>query len=508
MMPGNNWLFFSGITLAIIAVILFIFNKKTAAVCLLTIAGVVLRTYMAYLDPFLHDWDEKFHAIVARNMMDDPFKPYLRLPLATYDYKAWCCNYIWVHKQPLFMWQMALSMKIFGVSEFAIRYPSVLMGALMIPMVYRIARLANAGSTIAFIAAMFMCFSAYNLNLVSGKLGMDHNDTAFAFYVLASTWAYAEYNQKQKAGWALLIGVFAGCAVLNKWLTGMLVFAAWGINILLSLRQKETRKEMLHMLLAVAACVVVFLPWQLYILKAFPQEARYEFDYNSKHIFEAVEGHGGDWRYYWDLFHMYFAERIGILVPVGLLMVLMLKKYRNKTARLLAVCIMTVFVFFSFIVKTKMPNYFFIAVPIGFILIAIALCEIATLVRLQDKVQIAVAAFFCFVILNPAEMRKLYATDDHYRISRIYNTKIYKNLSKEIPPDIKLVMNVNQFEDIDVMFYNKGITAYHWTPDEDSRTRMMQAYMPIAVFKGRPGYDLPWDMVKYPLLYIIKSDLK
>ena len=52
-------------------------------------------------------------------MMEDPFKPMLiKNPLFPYHYGDWWNCHIWVHKQPLFLWQMALSMKIFGVSTF------------------------------------------------------------------------------------------------------------------------------------------------------------------------------------------------------------------------------------------------------------------------------------------------------------------------------------------------------------------------------------------------------
>lgn len=70
------------------------------------IIGFVLRISAILIDPFLHPWDERFHALVARNMIDNPFVPILRVnPITTnFDPNMWCCNHIWLHKQPLFMW--------------------------------------------------------------------------------------------------------------------------------------------------------------------------------------------------------------------------------------------------------------------------------------------------------------------------------------------------------------------------------------------------------------------
>lgn len=126
----NIWLFIPIILLTVWAIRLRYINNNTSAILLLMLTGFALRLFAAHLDPFLNIYDERYHALVARNMMDNPLKPYLRLPIVEYDYKYWGGNYIWVHKQPLFLWQMVLSMKIFGVSEYAVRYPDVLMGLL------------------------------------------------------------------------------------------------------------------------------------------------------------------------------------------------------------------------------------------------------------------------------------------------------------------------------------------------------------------------------------------
>ena len=74
---------------------------KNATLILILVLGFFLRLHYAHLDPYLHAWDERYHALVAKNLMDDPLLPLLRAePLVPYDNKAWCCNHIWVHKQP------------------------------------------------------------------------------------------------------------------------------------------------------------------------------------------------------------------------------------------------------------------------------------------------------------------------------------------------------------------------------------------------------------------------
>ncbi len=510
MLPGDIWIFNTGVALALSSILLFALNKKKAALILLAGAAFSVRLYMAHMDAFLHDWDEKYHALVARNMMDNPFSPVLKDGLSVpYDYKAWCCNYVWLHKQPLFMWQMALSMKIFGISEYAIRYPDVLMGTLIVLMLYRIGKLVTDNDAIGFMAAIFLCFSNYQLELLSGFHGMDHNDYAFGFYVLASIWAYAEYIKTSKFKWVIWIGVFAGAAVLNKWLTGLLVFSGWGINILVHLRNKDTRKEIWHLLAAVGICVAIFLPWQLYILHTFPQEAVHELSYNSKHLFEVVEGHKGDAWYYWDNMPLYVNVDLWKLFPVGILLVLALRKYRNRYGIAVVTVLLTAYCFFSFVVASKLQTYMFVIVPLIFLMMAVTTGTVLKWIKVPVFAQLILAGYFCFLLLDVDSIKARHNPDDGYRQVKIHNTIIYKGLKDAMPADIKVVTNLPEFADVECMFYNKGITAYHYNPSKEEFEMLQKQGLRIAAFKDYGNSRIPEYMLeKEPHMYVIRKELK
>src|SRR6476661_2530795 len=71
---------------------------NTAAV-LLVFAGFCLRFFMAS-DMFLHEWDERYHALVAKNLLDNWLEPRLyREALLPYNYREWSANFVWLHKQ-------------------------------------------------------------------------------------------------------------------------------------------------------------------------------------------------------------------------------------------------------------------------------------------------------------------------------------------------------------------------------------------------------------------------
>lgn len=464
---------------------------------------------MANVDPFLHDWDEKYHALVAKNMMLHPFKPmlYTHQYFSTDPYN-WTYNHIWLHKQPLFLWQMALSMKVFGVSELAVRLPSVIMGTLMIVLVYRISLLTTANKTAALMSAILICFNNYYLNLISGREGMDHNDIAFGFYVLASFWALAEYLNKGAWKWVVMVGLFAGCAVLNKWLTGLIVFAPWGILTIKDLIDSRKIKSLFPIMAALAICCIVFVPWQLYILSAFPDIAKYEYAFNTKHIWEALEGHEGDKWTYINLLPYYFGWHINYLVPLGLIILILSKSIPFKYKILLSVGPIIVLCFFSFIVQTKMPGYFFMIAPLCIVLMGLGLYKIVSLLgRFKNWGALLLVPVCIYFSLNLNQINEN-INEKYYRPSKIYNTNLYKSLDTMLPENIHVVLNANTLEHVDIMFYSNRIEAYHSDIKEKDFKIFSQSNLPIAAFESREGHVLPDYILQYKHLHIIKAELK
>jgi 4-amino-4-deoxy-L-arabinose transferase len=483
--------------------------KAHCGIILIAITGFVLRLYMAALDPFLHDWDEKYHALVAKNMMLHPFKPmlYTHQYFST-DLYNWTYNHIWLHKQPFFLWQMAMSMKIFGVSELSVRLPSVVMGTLMIVLVYRISLLVTSNKMAALLSAILLCFNNYYLNLISGREGMDHNDIAFGFYVLASFWALAEYLNKPTWKWVVMVGLFAGCAVLNKWLTGLIVFAPWGILSIKDFTESKRIKSVFPITAAFATCCIVFAPWQFYILSTFPDIAKYEYAFNAKHIGEVIDGHGGDIWTYLNFFPSYFGWHINFLIPFGFILLILSNSIPFKYKILLSVAPIVVFSFFSFIVQTKMQGYFFMIAPLCFVLMGLGLNKVVDLSGSYKNWAALILLPVCIYLSLNLHQINNYTNDKNYRQSKIYNTNIYKSLDALLPENINVVINSNPFEHVDIMFYSNRIEAYHLDISEKEFKIFARSNLPIAAFESREGHVLPDYILQYKHLHIIKAALK
>lgn len=330
----------------------------------------------ALMDWYLHPWDEQFHALVAKNMANgNPFHPVLLDgDQAQLDYRKWVNNETWLHKQPLFLWQIALSVKIFGANVLAVRLPSILLHAATTLFVFSIAK-RYLSYFFAVLAAVLFGFSGLLNDYISGAMGMDHNDVAFVFYVTASFWAWLKYRETPTVKWLVLIGVFAAGAVLCKWLTGLAVYAAWGFIVLFRERQLRSWK---HLFGSFGVAVLIAAPWQIWCAVAFPKEFAWEMQYNSLHLFQSVELHAGDSWFYWHGMKAVYGagELMRVIVLIGLAIAWYIGlKHRKKEWLFAAFAFTFVYAFFT-VAATKLPGYVLIVSAFGFIFLLLPIDQL------------------------------------------------------------------------------------------------------------------------------------
>jgi len=347
------------------AVVLHGMDKPRQALVLLLVAAFLLRSFFAFLDPYLHRWDEVVHAVVAKNMAIDPFKPMLyREEALGLDHRNWSANHVWLHKQPFFLWCMALSIKVFGAEPWAVRLPSVVLSTALVYFTHGIARKLH-GERTAFIAALLMVFAFWPNTLVSGSMVTDHNDMVFISLVAGSLWAwYVLLDIRPRAG-VLLIAVFAAAAVLTKWLSGLLVFAGWALVLIVD--RGNGGADRVRFAQALGLVLLLVLPWQIYAWWRFPVEMAYEMAYNSRHVHEALEGHRGGTDFHFAMMRSLYHPFGPYLLSISVLFALAAAIPRLRW-HALGTTVGT-YVFFT-LVATKMPGYVGIVMP--FILVGIA----------------------------------------------------------------------------------------------------------------------------------------
>ncbi len=497
--------------------LVFFFQKKEKeAFWLLLFAALVIRLMMIGLDPFLHHWDEHFHAAVAKNMMAEPFKPMMRTAaILPYKVEDWCCNHIWVHKQPLFLWQMALSLKLFGLNTIALRLPNALMGTFMVFALYRIGQLWTGKNEVAYLSALLFAAGYYNLELTAGGMSLDHNDMAMGCYVTASIWAFCAYWQQPSRRWAVWVGVFVGCAILNKWLTGLLVFGGWGLVLVFDNEKRRQWASWKDLGMALLVACLVFVPWQIYINIYFPAETAAAYKHNVQHILEDLS-HPGD-----ALTHLLFLKTAygsWLLVALGVLGLLL--GWANPSARRLSLpmtaMFAVVYLFFSVVVATKMPGLTFPVAAIGFIWVGMGLHAVLDNVfgRLEKHgvtpylLQGAAFMLACGVLalsFRPDRMADARRSNDPERVRKIHNTEIYKSLHKQVSPN-EVVLNCKSFEDTDVRFWQPN-NAYHWYPTEPQVDSLLRAGYALCAFKSHTDQQLPDYLAKNPKVKILDLEI-
>lgn len=337
-------------------------NYKIAIFILLA-CGFILRIYTS-TDFFLHTWDERYHALVAKNLIQHPLTPTLYdKPILQYDYKNWTANHVWVHKQPLPLWSMAASLWVFGNNEIALRIPSIILTTIGIWLTFLIGSFFF-NQKIGFLAAFFYSINGLIVELTGGRVATDHIDIFFLFFVELAIFFSIKFSLKKEMLYNILTGIFIGAAILSKWLPALIVLPIW-LLIMIDSGNFKTRDIIFQFIILLIICILIFLPWQIYIFNAFPLEANWEASFNLKHITEVLEKNTGPFYYFLDKIKINYGELI--YLPM-LWFAWKTIKFRHNLKRLAVfIWFFIPFLFFSF-AQTKMQAYILFTSPALFLM--------------------------------------------------------------------------------------------------------------------------------------------
>ena len=179
----------TGIIIVIICIIICFFafrfyahNKFSISLILILLLGLIVRLYVAD-DNYLHTWDEKYHALVAKNLINHPLKPTLYdNPILSYNYSNWVENHVWLEKGPIPLWTIALSINIFGNTDIAVRIPSLIISILSIYLTFLIGS-SLFDKKIGLLAAFFHSINGLLIEIATGRVSSDHIETFFIFFI-------------------------------------------------------------------------------------------------------------------------------------------------------------------------------------------------------------------------------------------------------------------------------------------------------------------------------------
>ena len=104
--------------------------------------------------------------------------------------------------------------------------------------------------------------------------------------------------------------------------------------------------------------------------------------------------------------------------------------------------------------------------PIGFIFAAAGIRFVVGSLNIKNWIAFTLLIITIVFNLRPWDIYRAHNPNSPARLARIHNTSIYKSLDTTLPIGTKLVLNTNNFEDIDLMFYHNELTAYSWCMNE------------------------------------------
>jgi len=319
-----------------------LFRRKYFTEIIIIISGALL--YIPFLGGVhLFDWDEINFAESAREM------------IVTGDYLTVRINFIpfW-EKPPLFIWFQVLSMKIFGINEFAARFPNAVCGILSLLFIYHTGKKSHDES---FGLLWVLAYAGSILPFFYFKSGII--DPWFNLFIFSGLIYFIFFLETEKPAqrWFRLFtsSVLIGLAVLTKGPVAVLIFGLtvgtyWILN---KFRLKINAYELLGYLL-----VLILVGGMWFLIQIFI--GNYEvvadfFTYQLRLLKSQDAGHGG--------FILYHA--VILFFGVFPASIFALKGFRRgyyddpfqKRFKLwLIILFLIVFVMFS-IVRTKIIHY-------------------------------------------------------------------------------------------------------------------------------------------------------
>lgn len=342
------------------------FYIKQYSYCLLLIFFIAITGRLQVIsDPEIHDWDEKYHALVAKNLIKTPLTPSLyKFHPIDLNSKDWTTEIIWLSKPPVPLWIMSISIYTIGENTFGIRLPSLIIALLAIFLTYLIGKeLFN--KKIGIISAFLHSINGLLIELVGGRVSSDHVEHTFLFFFELAIFLTILGIKRKTLFIQLLIGVCIGLSFLSKWQIAVLIFPVW-IVIQYNYANKNIKQIFIDFAFVLIGTICIVFPWLFHIYNAFPAETTNIFYGLISPFQESIQNHSGPWYYYINKLGVIFGE----LVYLPLLFIFFNRNLlKDAKFQLLLIWIIFPLILFS-ISETKRFTYILVIAPAIFIIIS------------------------------------------------------------------------------------------------------------------------------------------
>ena len=178
-------------------------------------------------------------------------------------------------KPPLALWAMSASVRVFGLSSWALFLPQILASLVTIVLLQRtVRRLAGAlaGITAALVLAVTPVF---------GVLARFNDpDTMLVMLLTAAAYATVRATRSPGRGWLVVIGALLGAAFLTKWLVVALVVPGLAAAYVVAARERvaAATRHLVRSGLVVAGAAIATSGWWVALVALTPAAHRPHLD--------------------------------------------------------------------------------------------------------------------------------------------------------------------------------------------------------------------------------------
>lgn len=288
------------------------------------------------------------------------------------DYLTPHLNYVhYFEKPPLLYWLNALSMKLFGMNEWAVRLPTALSAVCTILFVYYLGRQLfgrRSGLYAALVLGSCMAFG------IQGGIVTTDILLTLCLTVALGCFIMAVAGKARRPAHLILFYIFAGLAVLTKGLIGLLFpVAIIGLFICLT-RRWNVLKEM-HLLSGLCIMLLVSAPWFVLVSLKHPEFMYFFFVHEHFERFLTTIHHRN--QPFWFFVPVLLAGMLpwSVMIPTAVCRAWRQKAGNAGASRLyLVLWLVFIFLFFS-ISKSKLIPYILSLYPAAALLIGEMLSE-------------------------------------------------------------------------------------------------------------------------------------
>ncbi len=201
---------------------------------------------------------------------------------------------ITVDKTPLSLWPMALSVRVFGLSSWALLVPQALEGVATVALLHALVRRVTGSQPAALVAGAILALTP----VATLMFRFDNPDALLVLLLVGAAYATLRAVEASVSGtdpgtrWLVLAGTLVGLGFLTKMLQAFLVLPALGLAYLLLAGVPLARR--LLPLLAALGSVLLAAGWWVAVVELLPSSARpYIGGSQSDSVLELTLGYNG-----------------------------------------------------------------------------------------------------------------------------------------------------------------------------------------------------------------------